>query len=84
MEIDFTDTWTYPVRLPIPSMQFLRPVFRCKADNCNICIKIVIMFFCIEVPEIELKLTRCQERMLPDDCIPYDVYYFASEDKCRL
>ena len=44
----FTGTWTYPVRLPIPSMQLLRPVFRYKADSCNICIKIVIMFFCIE------------------------------------
>ena len=43
----FTGTWTYPVRLPIPSMQLLRPVFQRKADNCNICIKIVIMFFCI-------------------------------------
>ena len=43
-----TGTWTYPVRLPIPSMQLLRPVFRYKADNCNICTKIVIMFLCIE------------------------------------
>ena len=40
MEIDFTDTWTYPVRLPIPSVQLLRPVFWYKADNCNICIKL--------------------------------------------
>ena len=48
MEIDFTGTWAYPVRLPIPSMQLLRPVFWYKADSCNICIKIVIMFFCIE------------------------------------
>ena len=37
----FTGTWTYPVRLPIPSMQLLRPVFWYKADNCNICTKIV-------------------------------------------
>ena len=43
----FTGTWTYQVRLPIPSMQLLRAVFRYKADNCNICIKIVIMFFCM-------------------------------------
>ena len=47
-DLYFTGTWTYQVRLPIPSMQLLRPVFRYKADNCNICIKIVIMFFCIE------------------------------------
>ena len=44
----FVGTWTYPVRLPIPSMQLLIPVFWYKADNCNICSKIVIMFFCIE------------------------------------
>ena len=44
----FTGTWTCQVRLPIPSMQLLKPVFQYKADNCNICIKIVIMFFCIE------------------------------------
>ena len=47
-DLYFTGTWTYQVRLPIPSMQLLRPVFRYTADNCNICIKIVIMFFCIE------------------------------------
>ena len=47
MKIDFTGTWTYPVRLPIPSMQLLRPVFWHKADNCDISIKIVIMFFCM-------------------------------------
>ena len=39
-DLYFTGTWTYPVRLPIPSMQLLRPVFRYKADNCNICIKL--------------------------------------------
>ena len=44
----FVGTWTYQVRLPIPSMQLLRPVFRYEADNCKICTKIVIMFFCIE------------------------------------
>ena len=44
----FIGTWTYQVRLPIPSVQLLRPVFWYKADNCNICTKIVIMFFCIE------------------------------------
>ena len=48
MEIDFTGTWTCQVRLPMPSMQLLRPVFRYKSDNCNICTEIVIMFFCIE------------------------------------
>ena len=37
----FTGTWTYLVRLPIPSMQLLRPVFRYKADNCNKCTKVV-------------------------------------------
>ena len=47
-DLYFTGTWTYQVRLPIPSMQLLRPVFQYTADNCNICIKIVIMFFCIE------------------------------------
>ena len=47
-DLYFTGTWTYPVRLPIPSMQLLRPAFWYKADNCNICIKIVIMSFCIE------------------------------------
>ena len=47
-DLYFTGTWTYQVRLPIPSMQLLRPVFWYKADNCNICTKIVIMSFCIE------------------------------------
>ena len=47
-DLYFTGIWTYQVRLPIPSMQLLRPVFWYTADNCNICIKIVIMFFCIE------------------------------------
>ena len=44
----FTGTWTYPVRLPIPSMQLLKPVFRCKADNCNTCTKVVNNVLCIE------------------------------------
>ena len=65
-------------------MQLLRPVFRYKADNCNICIKNCNHVLLYGVPETELKLTRCQERMLPDDCIPYDVYHFASEDKGRV
>ena len=43
--IDFTGTWTYQVRLPIPSMQLLRPVCRYRADNCNICTEIVTIFF---------------------------------------
>ena len=34
----FTGTWTCQVRLPIPSMQLLRPVLWYKADNCNICV----------------------------------------------
>ena len=45
MEIDFTGTWTYPVRLPIPSMQLLRPVFRYKADNCNYVLKLLSCSF---------------------------------------
>ena len=37
-DLYFTGTWTYQVRLPIPSMQLLRPVFRYTADNYNICV----------------------------------------------
>ena len=37
-------------------------------------LKLLTMFFCIEVPDLGLMLTRFQKRMLQNDCIPHDVY----------